>query len=437
MLAFTLVLAGLLYLEHRSDRKVLLAEQRNELNLQKRVIASDFRAVITDLLVLSELHEVKRYFLDIKGESESELHDLNKVFLSFANQKRFYDQLRLLDLKGDEVARINYRDGSPQAVSAGGLQYKGDRYYFKETIKLGEGNVYLSPFDLNVERGEIERPLKPIIRFGVPAFGFGGYKKGVVIVNYRGQHLLDAISMVNKYEDGKTLLLNSDGYYMKGLRPEDEWGFMFKEAQGNTFKDAFPEAWGRMNEAGSGQFITGKGLFTYIDIYPLQEVEGLFTELGESFDIVAMSGKGARHWKSVVFVPSKSLNAITYSLLGRFLILYLLLMFVIALASLFVARMGIKSKRVEDEIRKLSMAVEQSSISVVITDTDGIIEYVNPKFSQVTSYSKQEALGQSPFILKSGKMAKETYRDLWDTIKSGRGWSGDLINLKKNGELFI
>jgi len=86
-----------------------------------------------------------------------------------------------------------------------------------------------------------------------------------------------------------------------------------------------------------------------------------------------------------------------------------------------------------DEVKKLYRAVEQSPASVVITNKKGIIEYVNPKFSEVTGYSFEEAIGNNPSILKSGDLPKSFYKNLWATILSGKIWKGDFINITKNG----
>ncbi len=93
-------------------------------------------------------------------------------------------------------------------------------------------------------------------------------------------------------------------------------------------------------------------------------------------------------------------------------------------------------KMAEEQLRKLSRAVEQSPVSIVITDREGRIEYVNPKFTEVTGYSFAEALGQNPRLLKSGETRPEEYTKLWETIAQGREWRGELHNRKKNGELF-
>jgi PAS domain S-box-containing protein len=93
-------------------------------------------------------------------------------------------------------------------------------------------------------------------------------------------------------------------------------------------------------------------------------------------------------------------------------------------------------KHAEEELKKLSRAVEQSPISIVITDTKGNIEYVNPKFVALTGYLPEEAVGRNPRILKSGETPKGDYKMLWDTILAGNDWVGEFHNKKKNGKLY-
>ncbi|GAK60122.1 multi-sensor signal transduction histidine kinase [Candidatus Vecturithrix granuli] len=93
-------------------------------------------------------------------------------------------------------------------------------------------------------------------------------------------------------------------------------------------------------------------------------------------------------------------------------------------------------KRAEEDIRKLSRAVEHSPAAIVITNTAGNIEYVNPKFTQITEYSRDEAIGKNPRILKSGETPPEEYQRLWETITHGDVWRGEFHNKKKNDELY-
>ena len=84
----------------------------------------------------------------------------------------------------------------------------------------------------------------------------------------------------------------------------------------------------------------------------------------------------------------------------------------------------------------LVAAVEQAADGIVVTGIDGIIQYVNPAFTAMTGYTSEEAVGQNPRILKSGHQPAAFYEDLWNTIRSGRVWHGELINRRKDGTFY-
>lgn len=93
-------------------------------------------------------------------------------------------------------------------------------------------------------------------------------------------------------------------------------------------------------------------------------------------------------------------------------------------------------KEAEEEVRKLSIAIEQSPASPVITDLEARIQCVNPRFTEVTGYSAVEAFGQNPRILQSGQTAKEIYQELWGKLTSGQTWKGEIVNKRKNNEIY-
>ncbi|MBF0455351.1 MAG: transporter substrate-binding domain-containing protein [Magnetococcales bacterium] len=93
-------------------------------------------------------------------------------------------------------------------------------------------------------------------------------------------------------------------------------------------------------------------------------------------------------------------------------------------------------KKAENEMKKLLSAVEQSPTAIIITNTEGIIEYINPAFTRTSGYESHEVMGQKPNLLKSGEMSGEVYQVLWETIRQGREWSGELLNRKRDGTLF-
>ncbi|MBC7845022.1 MAG: PAS domain S-box protein [Flavobacterium sp.] len=93
-------------------------------------------------------------------------------------------------------------------------------------------------------------------------------------------------------------------------------------------------------------------------------------------------------------------------------------------------------KQTQEKIKQLSQAVEQSPVSIIITNTSGEIEYANPKFSETSGYTFEEVVGQNPRILKSEHTSQNEYKELWQTLASGNEWHGEFHNIKKNGELY-
>jgi PAS domain S-box-containing protein len=90
----------------------------------------------------------------------------------------------------------------------------------------------------------------------------------------------------------------------------------------------------------------------------------------------------------------------------------------------------------EEELRKLAQAVEQSPESIIITNLDAEIEYVNEAFVRTTGYSREEVMGKNPHILHSGKTPPETYAAMWDALTHGRLWKGEFHNKRKDGSGF-
>ena len=139
----------------KAERRIFETNELNYVNLQLKTIINDFNMIKSDLMVLIGHHEMYKML------ETGEVHHtqaLAKEFLLFCDAKGIYDQLRLLDEKGMEILRINYNNGKPYIVPKDQLQNKGKRYYFEDTFSLNEKNVFVSPFDLNIEGGEIEQP---------------------------------------------------------------------------------------------------------------------------------------------------------------------------------------------------------------------------------------------------------------------------------------
>jgi diguanylate cyclase (GGDEF)-like protein len=197
--------------------------------------------------------------------------DIEKEYIAMSLAKKTYDQIRYIHNNGMECVRVNYANGNPEAVPTEKLQNKAKRYYFTDTIRLGRKEIFVSPLDLNIEHGKIEKPLKPMLRFGTPVFNNDGEKHGIVLLNYLAENLLDYIRERKIETTSEGMLLNTEGYWFLNPIKEKEWGFMFKNRDRLSFAVDYPKEWRMIGEQKSGQINTENGLFTFITIYPLQE----------------------------------------------------------------------------------------------------------------------------------------------------------------------
>lgn len=145
----------------------------------------------------------------------------------------FYYQVRYIDEKGYEVVRVDYDGEKTTNVPFDKLQYKGDRYYFTDSMKYPEGASYVSPMDLNVERSEVEIPHKPVLRIASPVFNSLGKRRGVIIINLYANHLLQQIQKLNITKSGVTFLVNKDGIYLSQFNDKspDDLSFTLDSAE--------------------------------------------------------------------------------------------------------------------------------------------------------------------------------------------------------------
>jgi|GEM_PF-2097012 len=422
--------------------------------LQKFKLARHFQGIISDLEIIANLHELKQLADNTRDYS---VEELSSDFESFSIRKKLYDQIRFIDKKGMEIIRVDYNEGLPVIIPKSRLQNKADRYYFIDAMAKQKNQVYVSPLDLNIENGQIERPFKPMIRFGMPIFDNRNNRVGVIILNYRTTLLISDFKDIGRECLGESWLLNQNGYWLSATNPLDEWAFMFDDLKHINLKRMNPEVWQAITGKDSGQFYHPSGLYTFETFHSVGETvsEHLLSKEIHPEDAEV---KDLNNWKIVSFVPNNVLNpelrAKLTDLIEILITIFIILIFLIGLVAYMLSKSQQKRLKAEEELtqhnirleetvlertselRKLTTAIEQSGSTIVITNLDGNIEYVNPAFSKVTGYSEEEAIGQNPSILKSGKHSSEFYKEMWDTLSRGETWRGEMINKKKKGDLY-
>ncbi len=540
----------------------LTAHETLNVDRAREVINNDLYSVISDLTFLAKLNELETLLNE--PENNQARHALAREFFHFSEKKRLYAQIRVVDLSGQEIVRINYARGVPQIVPDEKLQNKSDRYYIKEAAALEQGEIYISPFDLNVEEDEIEQPYSPMIRFATPLFDDAGNKRAVLLFNFLGERLIRNFRRATRDIEGDVSLVNADGFWLNSQYPERDWGFIF--GRGRSFAQEQPMVWKKILSSSNGRINTSSGIYTYTTIYVIapdthQNMNGsnpYITTLKYN-----LPNNQPRFWKIISHLPTAKLQDISQKIIGTLTLPYAASILFFLLGSLILAWISIKHRikreqaafnhrfrktlenielaaitlnnqgkivycnqyflkitgydadsvlgrdwfnhflpledqararhlfnelisgkahlstpitrivcknsqvrliswnntlsyqpagkiialtaigqditqqhKAEEQLRKLSQAVEQSPNPVMISNKIGTIEYINHKFTELTGYSADEAIGKHTSILKSGETRPEEYKKLWKTISAGKEWHGIFHNRKKNGELF-
>ncbi|RDE24555.1 hypothetical protein DV711_02910 [Motiliproteus coralliicola] len=263
------VICGLLYLSHQYEQDIYVDNASTTQHILVRSLAQQLgneihSSVVPELLRLSEDPRLQAL---LEKPSAANLDALATVMLGLARNHHIYDQIRFIDQQGHELVRINGYGANAQRVMADQLQNKAGRYYFEDTLRLGAKEVYVSQLDLNVEGGEVERPFKPMIRIGTPIIDAVGNKRGILLFNYRAQEILSIIDSHGQ-NDGVLMLINRDGYWLKGLDPDHEWGFMLPERQGFNFAQRFPSIWPSVQSNPSFQVLLRDGMVSGIEVAP-------------------------------------------------------------------------------------------------------------------------------------------------------------------------
>lgn len=265
--ALILMVAAVTYYYERNlqYQKSLVVESRS-LDAATQVIHTRLSDIASDLRVFAASPALARF---LSNASDDDRAAVKKYFRALVDSKGFYDQVRVLNELGMELVCVNYTDGHAEIVPEAMLEDKSTRYYVSETLQLQRGEVFISKFDLNIERGQIERPFKPVLRLSTPAFDQQGNQRGLVILNYLGADLHRLIDESMASLNSSLILLNADGYWLFAQRPEDEWGFMLGNER--RFQQDFPTIWERLREL-SGQLWEAGALFSYRKLNPVKDI---------------------------------------------------------------------------------------------------------------------------------------------------------------------
>lgn len=375
---------GLLAVSTANRTDEVLAEfardQRNEVDTVGLRTSERLSSAVGDIAVLAQ----QRLLTGLSDDhTADELDAIADLFSSLAAFRPSYQQVRFLDVTGMERVRVDLDDGrAPTRVFD--LQDKSGRYYFTSSIDLPPGVVYVSPVDLNVEFGEVEQPIRPMVRFGSTVVGVDGQLKGVVVLNQDARRYIDPI-VVGEPPDDTGYLINDAGYWLQAPDDQLEWGFMFGRDD-LRLPATDPQFWERSASSPAGQVDTDEGLYTFRAFNPLDDVE----TAGVSTD----AEDGAFRWTIYSFVPPDTLDSIRDDARDGTLTLGVALaVIVLALSASTSYALGRRWLAGQTE-REAAFVLDAAADGIAITDRNANLIKVNPAFTDLTGYSTESVLGR-------------------------------------------
>lgn len=383
-----------------SDKFRRESKLRHELESSEILIKNKFKTIISDLLYIAHTDNLKKY-----NGSKNKLENLENDFYSFSRAKELYSQVRYLDLTGKEIIRINYKNEKIETVAHSKLQNKKDRYYYTETMKLKNGDIYMSPLDLNIENGHIEEPYTPMIRFGTPVYDIQNKKKGVIIFNYLGNDFFKEVELykeknaLTKYE---IIVLNNESYYLKSNNIENQWGFMFKNKKNVNFSNQNPNEWNLLKFRSKKSFYSSKGYYDFFTFHPLREALDEGKKIMNNLESNLLKQK-EYYWKIIFYITDDFIKKDRQKNIKKILNFNILIFPIIFMVSAIIAYYsannffykkelefnanydtltGIYNRRFGIEILKKYMALsvrKSSSLTIVYIDINNL-KYVNDNF---------------------------------------------------------
>ncbi len=444
-LALLVVLAAA-YLFHQEvdDQKALLkSDALLSVVSGGRAIERSLDDTVQDALYLASIPE----WAEARKITRANMESLYRNFIPFCLTHPTYLRLRWIDETGHEMLRINNIDGHISITDTSHLGNKSDRFYFTGSITLDPGKVYVSPMQLEIENKKVIVPYRPIIRIATPVFDAHERRQGVLVITVAATDLLARIGANNNVSKSQNMLLNSDGYWLKGEKQDDAWGFMFNKP--SRLGERFPAVWKRISATDSGQFEDSSGIWNFGTVYPLksQQIAPAVFSVRTSVD------PDKYFWKVVSFVPKKQIWELSSKVLWTTALYSSGMLLLLLVGCWYFIKMRFSKLKAQLD---LSVAATEYSKQLALRDSEariyailhtiadgiisfsenGIIEEFSANAERIFGYSSSEVIGQhiSMLMPKSDNWLRDVLRASKDISVTGS--EREIAGRHKNGSTF-
>jgi PAS domain S-box-containing protein len=379
----------------RSDQNLLKTRELSKSKLQREITYNHFSLVGNDLMQLADHVQLHELF-EPGGARAKDI--LIKEFETVLGKTGMYYKIRVLDATGREIIKVQNPQIKAPHAAIGRLVEQSNRDYFRESMRMSPGEVYVSGFDLSAPTGMVEYPLTAVIRFGTPVMDRMKRKKGCVIINFFGAHLISELEEAVASASSRMLIVDSRGFWIRAIRPGPEWGWIIPNNRTQRMQVWDPVAWSVIARQSSGQIQTDKGLFTFARVYPWFSNEVFLKTSAEKLETKAGQFGAAnqgKYWTLISFIPRAELNALKWKRLQYLSWALSALLVFILLISWIAARANERRQVAEEALRenekKYRYMFESNLVGVLYFDLAGKILDANEYFMRLTEHTAEEA----------------------------------------------
>lgn len=398
------------------------SDQQREVATEKNLIEHLLDEAVLDLQTMSKSQLFQVFFT---GEKVDPVYRdyFNDLLEDLIVQKSNYYQLRHLNLAGKEVFRIDWQNGKPHICNQDELQDKSDRYYFKRSLQLKKGEIYVSPFDLNIEHGKVELPHRPMIRICIPVYGNQENMTGINVLNFDGTNLIRDLDNKRRLSIGQAYLINHDGYFLNAPDTSIEWGFMFADKKDVNLKSIFSKDYNQIRTTDEGQFRTDNGLYAVTTVFP-------FAKLGDK--VLDSLQPQNYSWKMMSFIPQENLKLSSLIPLGElgFLYGFILvagLIFAYLYSNIALRKYEAQQELIESEKKlKLSNLTKDRFFSIISHDLknasgsiSGYLKFMRENFEVFSDEEKMAHLDDVNFAASQHRKLLNEILD-WARLQQGK-----------------
>ncbi|MBI4743019.1 MAG: PAS domain S-box protein [Betaproteobacteria bacterium] len=413
--ALLIVSGAWLYTESEQEHVLeqIKSKETLKVGLRSGALARHTQGVIQDLRYLAGSSALQHPGDGPASRHSPELRRVEEDFQNFMRAKPVFDRIRWLDAGGKEVVRVDRAGGTPRLAPPDTLQFRGERGYFRETVRREAGSVYIAPPDPDREDGRAGEPSGSVLRFAIPVAGERGAGRGIVVLDYPGAGMVARFAATARQAGDTIALIDGEGYRLHAPNA----GGARDPASGDenrSLADRFPATWARLR-GDSGQFEDERGLWTYESVY-LPPGDGSSSgQLPRPAADAPTTRADARRWLVVSHLPGAQLAATIRRSSWEEWTLAAFLLLIFALGARRVVRGAAQERETEQRFRAV---FDHAMVGMARVSPDKRWIEVNPALCRILGTTAAGLVGKTWGELTHAQdlAAEET---LFDTVLGG------------------